>query len=142
MLLGACAGLKPAVPPVLATSTNALGWTIILRQSGGFVGVDRTVQATSDGQLIATNKRSGKRVITQLSAESASEIRRLSDDAISVQVVPQESNSADCFQYDLELASETRSVHVTVDDTNLADSGVGPLVTYLLRLGDAALTKP
>jgi hypothetical protein len=142
MVLCACAPLRLAVPPLPATPTGEASWTVILGQSGGIVGVDRTVQVTSNGQLVASDGRSGKRVSTQLHSESIAEVNRLYDEAVSAQRAPHDSTCADCFEYDLELVSDTGTVHISLDDTNLADSGVEPLIAYLLQLRDAALAGP
>jgi hypothetical protein len=129
----------PNAPP---TPTRGDSWTITLRQSGGFVGVDKTVQVSSDGQLAAADQRSGRRATLQLPPKSISELSQLYSDAGSPAQTPRPSACADCFVYDLEIASQDGSANLRLDDTTLAGSKAGALIHYLIELRDAALATP
>jgi len=46
---------------------------------------------------------------------------------------------ADCFVYELEIASTTGIVRVQADDTNLGESGAQDLIQFLGEMRDQAL---
>ena len=46
---------------------------------------------------------------------------------------------ADCFVYELEIASTTGIVRVQADDTNLSESGAQDLIQFLGEMRDQAL---
>ena len=141
-LLGACAPLGTQVPNTQSTPSHGDSWTITLRQSGGFVGVDKTVQVSSDGQLVAADQRSGRRAALELAPKSISELSQLYYDAASPAQAPRESACADCFVYDLAIETQGGNTDIRLDDTSLAGSKAGPLIHYLIQLRDAALATP
>ena len=111
-------------------------------QTGGFIGISKSVQVSSDGQLLAVDKRSGVSATTQLPLESLAELGKLYSQALGTEPSQQPSACADCFVYDLQLTSDGKTVSIHLDDISLPDSGAEPLINYLRQLRDAALTNP
>jgi hypothetical protein len=140
LFLFACA---PA--PVLtgqATPGKSNMWKIAFTQSGGFIGISRTIDVTSEGQMTASDKRSGATANRVLSPEEIQAIGKLYSQALSAEQPLQPSACADCYIYDLDLTSDAKTVNIHLDDTNLSGSAAEPLVTYLRQLRDSALTAP
>jgi len=142
LLVGACAPARPEAPNTQSPSAGAGNWIITLRQTGGFAGVSKTVQVSSDGRLAVADKRSGHNVVGQLPRDSIAELSQLYARALSPAPTPRESACADCFLYDLEIASQDASANIHLDDTTLADSPAEPLILYLIKLRDTALATP
>ena len=60
--LAACGPLLRAEPSPKPLPSPASFWTINLKQSGGFAGVSLSLEVSSDGRLVATDERSGRKV--------------------------------------------------------------------------------
>ena len=142
LLVGACAPTRPGAPNTESPPVGAGDWTITLRQTGGFAGVNKTVQVSSDGRLSAADKRSGHNVVGQLPPASMAELSPLYARALSPAPTPQGSACADCFVYDVDIASQDASARIHLDDTTLADSPAEPLILYLIKARDTALATP
>lgn len=145
LLLAACGpavlvpgDAQPLPSPVASQSSSA--WKLALTQSGGFAGVNLKVTVSSDGRLIAENQKSGTKITKELDAAT---LDRLSGSVAalvaSARRPRQPSACADCFLYDLQATSGSRSVHLEADDTTLWASGAQDLIALLVRLRDAAL---
>jgi hypothetical protein len=136
-LLASCAPLLPAgeqLPDLEGT------WTITLAQSGGFAGVQRTLTITSDGNVLALDGRAGNAGTFQLSEPELAELKLLVSDAALVGPTGTDTGCADCFIYDLKIETASGNFTVALDDVNLADSGMQPVITYLLDLMEKALS--
>jgi hypothetical protein len=135
----ATASLKPVkkTPPVL--QPNA--WSIRMTLSGGIMGLHRTLDITSDGQVTVVDERSAKTATVQLAADELSKLQTLvADSSFAASSLP--TGCADCFIYNVEISSgKGKPFTVQVDDTNIDTSGMGPLVRYLSELMGRAL-KP
>ncbi len=140
MLATAC-GTPVAVssgPQPLATAPAA-GWAISLTQSGGIAGVMLKVVVTSDGQLTATDERSGRTVTRDLPSDTVARLASLAANTIASTPSTKQSNCADCFKYDLQIDAGGRSHHFQADDTTLEASGAQDLIRVLQGLRDGAL---
>jgi hypothetical protein len=142
LVLGACAPARPGAPNTESLPAGAAYWTITLRQTGGFAGVNKTVQVSSDGRLAAADERSGHKVVQQLPPASMAELGQLYARGLSPAPTPQQSACADCFVYDLDIASLDGTASIRLDDTTLADSPAEPLILYLIKVRDTALATP
>jgi hypothetical protein len=142
LILGACAPARPEVSSTPSPPAPVSKWTITLTQSGGLAGVDMSIRVSSDGQLAATDERSGRQVSGQLTPSSIAEIDGLYGGALSVTQTPQPSSCADCFVYDLEIASPDGSTKIHLDDTSLPNAPAEPLVRYLVQLRNETLATP
>jgi hypothetical protein len=113
---------------------------VTLSQTGGFAGVNLKVEVSSEGRLTAENQKTGTKVTKNLDAATLDKLSALvAAIASSAPRSRQPSACADCFLYDLQVTSGTRSAHVQADDTTLSASGAQDLIALLIRLRDAAL---
>jgi hypothetical protein len=135
----ATAPLNPVKQTLPVLQPNA--WSIRMTLSGGIMGLHRTLEITSDGQVTAVDERSAKKNTIQLAADELSKLQTLiADSSFAVSSLP--TGCADCFIYNVEISSgKGKPFTVQVDDTNINTSGMGPLVRYLSELLGRAL-KP
>ncbi len=132
--------LQPLPSPSDAQSSSAGSWDVSLSQTGGFAGLDLKVDVSSDGRLTAEDVKSGKQAIKQLDAASLAKLSTLIASAAALAPQsPQRSSCADCFLYDLQITSGSRSIHIQADDTTLGPSGLRELVSLLQQLRDVTL---
>lgn len=138
-LASACgpARLEPSGPQPLPSPTQS--WTLSLTQSGGLAGVSLQVTISSDGQLTAEDRGSGRSVTRRLSPDELAHLATLYSSELQVVRQPLPSGCADCFVYDLEASSGGTITSIHADDTTLAASGVGELIRMMQQLRDAAL---
>lgn len=117
-------------------------WSAVLTQTGGFAGVDLTVEVTSDGQLTARDQRTGKDVTEKLSPQTMSKLSQLIPTAgASAGDQMTQSGCADCFIYELQVQTNGRISYVRVDDTTLQNTDVADLIALLKNLRDSALKR-
>lgn len=135
----ALAGCGPerTFPPPIPTATP--DWSIQLSQTGGFAGIDLFMEVGSEGEMTVEDRRAGKRASVPVSAATVKDIDRLLQEADLPEEGRFSSPCADCFLYELEVASGLRAFHVLADDTTLSQSGARELIEYLVGLRDGAL---
>ena len=108
LLLGltACSRLLPTASSPQALPSPAASWTTIkLMQSGGIAAVILSVEVSSDGQLKAEDRLSGRSVVQSVTPEAMAELTRLFSKSSALTAAAPHSNCADCFIYDLEVTS-------------------------------------
>jgi len=140
--LCACAPSPGAIPTGQVATSPAGNWKIEFTQSGGFIGISRSVEVTSAGHFVATDKRSGTSAKKELSPEELGALSKLFSQALAAEQPHKPSACADCYIYDLVLTSDGRSTQLHLDDTNLPKSDAEPLVTHLQQLRDSVLKSP
>jgi len=151
ILLSACAPVAPQsaatplatppsksvqqVPPVL--QPNA--WSVRMTLTGGIMGLSRTLEITSDGQVTAVDERSAKTNTVQLTADELTKLQTMiAESSFTAPSMP--TGCADCFIYNVEIDSGSgKPFTFQVDDTSIDASGMGPLVHYLYGLIQRAL---
>jgi hypothetical protein len=108
-------------------------WQISLAQTGGFAGVSRRLEISSNGEMTLTDERSQKQSTVQLSADK---FARLKDLVVATQYRPitQPLGCADCFIYDLQIDNGSEKFQVQIDDVNLPNSGLQPLISFLAEM--------
>ena len=142
-----CTGTFPAAaqrgnesrqsPPAAAADL----WRVTLVLSGGFDGVDRTVEIASSGELSAVDRKRGTRMSRQATASELIQIKSLLD-AVTSRASPRPGTRCrDCLAYALEIERKGERSTTVVDDTNLAGSGFESLVNALTALLNGALAK-
>jgi hypothetical protein len=137
--LAACNLSRPTGPGLAPLPSPAGPWTITLTQSGGFAGVQRSIEISSDGTIKAQDQRSGRSTTQDLSATQLQKLNELlSATAIST-LTPVPPACADCFIYDLEVVSSGQTLKIQVNDVSIRDSGVEALINFLGKLRDDAL---
>lgn len=134
----------PSLPVKEAASTpnppdkQVNEWTIEMTQSGGIMGLMRSVEVRSDGSYTVKDERLDKTVTGSL---TGSDLQELNELMISTSFSPQKPAGicADCFVYDIQIQMDGNKLNVKLDDTSLPNSGLEPLVALLRGLMDAAL---
>jgi hypothetical protein len=141
LLLAACAPTLqiPDAPQELPSPSG--NWTLKLTQSGGFAGVNLTVQVSSDGTLTAENQRAGSSAKQTLAPETVGQLASQVPSLLQVTPAAPRSGCADCFLYRLEFTTDGKTARVEADDMTLSGSGVAELVKLLQQLRDRALSS-
>ena len=138
--LSACgpARLEETQQPLPTASAD---WTsITFTQSGGIMGMLRTIVIASDGTWKFTDDRASESVDGKLSADERKQLNGLIA-SLSVKSSGQSGVCADCFIYSVEILSSGKTLTAQADDVNLGDSGLEPLVMFMTELMNKALTK-
>jgi len=121
----------PAVPLSHLPLLNGT-WRIALTQSGGIMGLSRRVEILTGGEMIFTDPRSTRSKQYRLSEEKITVLVRLVSNSVYLPVeVP--SRCADCFIFDLEIASADQKFQVQLNQIDLGNSGLEPLVNFLVE---------
>ncbi|HEY2981037.1 MAG TPA: hypothetical protein VGJ22_07650 [Anaerolineales bacterium] len=136
-LLAACSALQPGGEALPALNDS---WTITLTQSGGFIGISRTVTITSDGKVVAVDDREGQTATLQLTPQEIASLKVEISKARLKTPIQTETGCADCFVYDLQIKTAGPNFSVQLDDVNLPESGLQPLIMYLQDLMNRALS--
>ena len=131
---------KPLNTPMPEPSASGGDWTIQMTQSGGIMGLSRSIEVSSDGKYTVVDERANKTVTGELTANKLSELNELVMTSNYVPATKPDGNGcADCFVYDLEIQVNGEKLSVQLNDISLPNSGLEPLVTYLRGLIDTAL---
>lgn len=140
ILMMAGCSFPSASRPSLATPTAAdiKGWAVKMTQSGGIMGLMRSVEVSSDGKYSVTDERTGKTVNGALGETELEELNELVTSASYTPPSPA-GVCADCFIYEIDLQIGGNQADIQLDDLVLADSGMEPLVEYLRKFMDTAL---
>ncbi len=138
ILLAACAPSQPATEQPLPTPARQ--WTSIkMIQSGGIMGMMRTIEISSDGAMTVADERSNETVTGQLSADELSQLNELIASASFVPPSGFPNACADCFNYAIEVSTPGKTIHWEANDVSLPNSGMEPLVEFLRGLIEEAL---
>ncbi len=137
-LLAACGAIPAGAEQLPGLEGN---WSITFTQSGGFVGVHRTVTITSDGKVAALDEREDRAGTIQLTEAELAELEAQISAARLNRPAEADSGCADCFIYDLQIDSGNARFIVQLDDVTLPESGLQPLIQYLLDLMEQALSS-
>lgn len=112
-------------------------WTIKMTQSGGIMGLRRSIQAASDGSYLIVDERAQTSVTGTLTEQQLSELKDLTN---NLKFTSPENRAvcADCFVYDIEIESGGKKMILQVEDISLPDSGIEALVTFLRGILESA----
>lgn len=138
--LAACgpARLEETQQPLPTASAD---WASIkFTQSGGIMGMSRTIEIASDGTWKFIDERASETRTGKLSTDELKQLNGLIA-SLSVKSSGQSGVCADCFIYSIEISSSGKPLTAEADDVNLGDSGLGPLVDFMTNLMSEALTK-
>jgi hypothetical protein len=132
---------QPTAEAATATPSlpAAVDWSVTLTQSGGIMGLMRSIAINSDGEYSATDERLNKTVSGQLTNNELAEIQTL---ITSMQFIePSRPNAicADCFVYEFQIQSGDQRISIQLDDITLPGSGMESLTSSLVKLLDAKL---
>jgi len=131
----------------LSGGNQAAMWRIRFTQSGGFAGLQRELDVTNAGEVIARDVRRNREVKVRL---DDAEVARLS--ALLAQAPPDaaatsalaSSQCRDCLEYGVDATADGQRIAAHLIDTELDASGFRPLVTALVEIltRSLATTQP
>jgi len=145
-LLAACARIpgSTAAPTMPVEPTNVVAatapansipklngdWRMMLTQSGGFIGMSKSIQIDASGAATVTDLRSKKTSQAVLPADT---LKKLTDLVANSSYKPASmpSGCADCFIFKLEITSGSQKFQVEMNDIDLQTSGLQDLVGFL-----------
>ena len=140
------AGCSPSLTPepintsLPTPKANAIDWPIKMIQSGGIMGLLRSIKISSDGKYTITDERANKTVTGELKANELSKLNQIiSETRFASSSGPKSSVCADCFIYTFETQGGGKQTSYQADDITLPTSGLEPLVTYLREKMDNEL---
>jgi hypothetical protein len=107
--------------------------------SGGFAGVQKSLQLTSGGHLVAADERLGKQGQTSLGEDELGPLTRLLEGACPFIDTGRMPSCADCFVYSIDLNWGSERHRLTFNDVNLAESGFGELIEKLNEVREQVL---
>jgi hypothetical protein len=125
-------GFDAPAPPELEGE-----WSVKMTQSGGIMGLMRTVEVSSDGSITISDDRLERATTGKLSGDDLRMLRELVENTRVSARGDNVSVCADCFVYEIEIRSNGKTFTAQVDDMTMPDSGMEPLVTFLRSLMDA-----
>lgn len=114
-------------------------WTIDMTQSGGIMGLRRSVEISSDGKYTVIDERMNKSVSGVLSTNELARLKEIISTLKMEAQTPKQSVCADCFVYDIEIQSNDETIRLPLDDITLPESGMEPLVSALITVMNTAL---
>ena len=112
-------------------------WTIKMTQSGGIMGLRRSIQVASDGSYLIVDERAQTSVTGTLTEQQLSELQDLTNN-LKFTSPENQAVCADCFVYDIEIESGGKKMILQVEDISLPDSGIEALVTFLRGILESA----
>lgn len=145
VLLTACLSPSPtplATPKAHPSNLPELGgtWNIKMSQSGGIMGMSRSIEILSDGSFELNDLRAETTVDGRLTNTEMTSLREL---VTKAELMPlpaiEEAGCADCFIYNLEIQGSDKPFSIQLNDISLPDSGLESLVGFLRTLMDQAL---
>ena len=115
-------------------------WSIRMVQTGGIMGINRSIEISEGGNFTAIDERSEGRQQGRLTPQELDQLGLLLE---SIRYTPdtEPHGCADCFIYEIEISREDEKFTVQLDDINLDNSGLEPLVTFLRKILDDKLKQ-
>ena len=143
LLIAGCGPLSAPMPlktPTAAFTVADGNWTIKMTQSGGIMGLSRSIEVSSDGKFIVVDERANKTVTGELPADG---LLKINEQVTSAEYIPPVKPDgmacADCFIYDLEIQRSGEKFAAQLNDISLPNSGLESLVTQLRGLIETTL---
>ncbi len=113
-------------------------WSVTMVQSGGIMGLLRSIRVSSDGAYSVLDERAGQRVDDELGDAELAALKDLVA-GFSFLAPKMPMVCADCFVYNVEIQSGGQKLVAEIDDVSLPETGMGPLVEFLRGVMDSAL---
>jgi hypothetical protein len=141
ILLSSCSRSTPVPLGTPIPPEQEKAWTVRMDQSGGIMGLSRSIEVSSDGKFTITDQRANKMVKGQLSSGDLTRLRQMLTTIKSTSIPePNQSGCADCFIYTIEIQGTGTPFSIRLDDVTLPNSGLESLVAFLRGLMDKSLT--
>jgi len=115
-------------------------WRLHLLQSGGFAGVSRSLELSSDGALIASDRSRSVELSGTLEAEEIKPITALLAAACPFNAEVRPEICFDCFEYSLQAEVDGALYEFKTNDLGLDHSPAGALIAALGALLEEALS--
>ena len=134
--------LNTPTPELIKTKLPAFDgrWTIKMKHTGGIMGLSRSIEISSDGKFTVVDEHTNKTISGKYTSDELSNLKeQVSNSEYIAESGPNGMACADCFIYDLELQGNGGKFAAQLNDINLPNSGLKPLVDYLRGLIDTAL---
>jgi hypothetical protein len=135
LLVSGCSSQSTPAGPLPVGS-----WTsITMNQSGGIMGLSRSLQIASNGTFTASDDRAEKKVEGVLSADELFDLNQKIAALKGSFNPPKDLICGDCFVYDLDIQGNGKDIRAQLNDVSLPESGFEPLVTFLREALDKVL---
>lgn len=137
--------VQSAMPEATATpalpSPASAEWKVItMTQSGGIMGLLRTVEVSSDGKYTVVDEHAQSNGSGELSEDDLAKLNGLISQAELISSNNDSSSvCADCFVYDLQIQSNDKDFAIQLIDISLPASGMEGVVGFLRGLMDVVL---
>jgi hypothetical protein len=150
IILSACGRSTPEQLPLpspkpLPTQQQASGltgiWAVDMQLSGGIAGLSRSIEINSSGAVVAKDDRTGKTAKRQLTSDELAQFKALVNSASLKPASGTPTGCADCFIYSIKITSSSGDFSAQFDDVDLPDSGMSPVVKYLMGLVNSMLAN-
>jgi hypothetical protein len=130
------------VPPATVAPEHAASerWRITFFMSGGFAGIQRSVELSDDGVLRVEDRNTGRQVTTQISTADLEAIKTLLTQVQPVSSSPRFSNCRDCLYYEITVQRGNETFTAEMSDLDLDQSALSLLINTLARVQEQALT--
>jgi hypothetical protein len=129
---------RPARTPLATPQTlpNLTGdWSVKMTQTGGIMGMHRSVEITSDGMMRLEAARDASQITErQLPAAQLEKLKELVNAAALLPPPSTQAICADCFIYDIQITANGRVFAAQLNDISLPDSGLEALINFLKDL--------
>jgi len=127
------------VTAIAALPTPDANWSLTMTQSGGIMGLMRSITLNSDGEFSATDERLSRTVTGHLTNNEIAEIQSLVANMQYTEPSHPNAVCADCFVYEFQIQKGNERLFIQVDDITLPDSGLESLASILVELLNAKL---
>jgi len=138
MFLAAC---NPATDPNKANSSA--NWSVSLSFSGGFAGLNRSIELDQAGLAVFMDKKTNSRVekqVTQLDLQNYAKLVKILP--VTEEVKPKPTRCNDCIHYQLVAAFDGTGKRRVANDLTLGSSDAKELIKNLTMLAsEMAKTK-
>jgi hypothetical protein len=141
-LLHGCGSVPPSRPANSELPALEGEWTISMVQSGGIMGLSRSIEISFDATYTVTDRHGEITITGRLSAEQLEVLREIVlNTEYQSTVDPGQSGCADCFIYNVQVQAEGRKFVVELDDISMPGSGMERLIMHLQLLLESALNS-
>ncbi len=139
---------SPTLGPAAAATRTAMAcavpraWRVTLEWSGGLVGVQRSVEVSSDGLVVARDLQDGTQAEATLGSADRSRLTSLLAAACPERGTARLPSCADCYQYAYSVEMEGRIVTGLENDVSLQSSRLAPWIDALRSIWQEAVQAP
>jgi hypothetical protein len=131
IMLSACKPAQTPLPTAQPFPSLSGDWTIKMTQSGGIMGMLRSIEIQSDGKSHIEDARGKQSTDRQLNSNQMKQLTGLVNSARLQAPGKPDAACADCFIYDLQITSGGQTFATQLNDISLPNSGLEDLVHFL-----------